>query len=106
MRGDGKRQPQIHSARVMLDWRINKLLNFRKGHNLIEVSCDLVSLHSENGSVKIDVLSPAQLVVKAYSHFQQRTDTAVDIRIPFGRLSDAGKYLEQCAFAGAIATND
>src|SRR3546814_6821188 len=43
--------------------------------------------------------SPAQLGVKAGSHFEERADPAPEPDSPIGRRSDAGQDLEQGALA-------
>jgi hypothetical protein len=47
----GKRQPEIHARGVVLDWRVDELLDLGKRHDLIEFSGDLGPPHPEDGAV-------------------------------------------------------
>src|ERR1051325_784813 len=40
------------------------------------------------------------------SHLQQRSNTSMDLRMPFSRLRDSGQQLEQGRFACAISPDD
>src|SRR6516165_6160547 len=61
MRGHRKSEPNIHAARVALNWRIEKFLDFGKGNDLIELAANFIAAHAEYGAVKINVLAPGQL---------------------------------------------
>src|SRR5690242_20414304 len=100
MRGNGKRESQVHASRIALDGCIDKLLDLREGYDFIEVSGDLVSLHSENRAIQIDVLATGEFLMKSDAHFQQRADTAIYFSVAFSWFGDAGENFEQCAFAG------
>src|ERR1041384_2869520 len=53
---DGERQPDIHSAGVALDWRVDKFLNSGKCYNFVELSIYLSLLQSQNRAVEVDIL--------------------------------------------------
>ena len=55
VRSDRERQTHIHSAGVAFDRSVNKLLDLRKRHDLVEFPFDLRFFHSKNSAVKINV---------------------------------------------------
>ena len=71
MRRHRKGKPQVHTAGIALDGRVDELLHFRKGDDFIELAIDLGLSHPQNSAVKEYVFPPAQLAVKARADFQQ-----------------------------------
>src|SRR6478672_10470679 len=57
-------QPKIHSAGIVLDWRIDERVDFGKTHDIFELAANFSLLHSEDGSVEIDIFSSCELRVK------------------------------------------
>lgn len=48
-------QADIHAAGVVLDWRIDELLDLGEGYDLIELALDLRFLHREDGAVQAHI---------------------------------------------------
>ena len=70
MRGDSKREPNVHARRISLDGRIQEPLHFRKGDDLVEFSFDLLALHTQDGTVEIDVFAAGQLWMEIRSRLR------------------------------------
>src|SRR5688572_4411426 len=66
---DGESQSHVHAARIELDRCIQELLDLGEADDLVELSVDLTSLHAQQGAVQVDVLSTAQLRMKASADF-------------------------------------
>src|ERR1043166_1922428 len=106
MRRDCKRQSHVHPTRVVLDRRINKLVDLRERDNLVELRRDFRSPHPQNCAIQVNVLPAGQLRMKPCSHLQQRSNTSMDLRMPLGRFRDSGQQLKQGRFASAISPDD
>src|SRR5687768_17149064 len=106
MRGDGKRQPEIHPAGVVLYLCVDELLDFGEIDDLVKLGVDLAPAHAEDRAVQVDVLAPAELRMKAGADLQQRADTADQVDRARGRLGDTREDLEQGAFARPVASDD
>src|SRR3989344_2081618 len=68
---NGKSEPYVHSARVMLYRRLDKFFNFREGDNNVKFVVDLVFFHAQYRAIEVDVFPPSQFGVKSRSDFQQ-----------------------------------
>src|SRR5688500_19898659 len=55
MCGNGKRQPHVHAARVMLDGSVDESPDFGELDDLVELPEDLDARHAEDGPVQKDV---------------------------------------------------
>src|SRR2546422_5595490 len=106
MRSDGKCQAHVHTAGVMFDRGVDKLLNFGKGHYLIKLLPDLGVLHAEDRTVQKDILAPGQLRLKACAHFEQRSNPAVNVGIAFRGFSNSREDFEQSALPRSVAADD
>ena len=51
MRSHGKREPDIHPARITFHRRVEKLFDFGKRDDLIELSANFGAVHAENCAV-------------------------------------------------------
>ena len=71
--------------------------------NLRRTSC---LAHPQDRAVQVDILPPGQFRVKTGTHFQQAGDAAFDLHFAAGWGRHFRKYLEQGAFARAVAAND
>ncbi len=74
MGGNGKGQAQVHPRRIALDRGIDKLFDFGKGDNLVEVALDFSALHPEDGAVHVNILAPGQFRVETGPHFEEGPD--------------------------------
>ena len=93
-------------GRVVLDGRVDELLDLGERDDLVELPLDLAAAHAEDGAVQIDVLAAGQLRMEAGADLEQRADAAVDLDAPRRRLGDARQDLQQRALAGAVAADD
>src|SRR5215213_432507 len=101
-----KRESHVHSTRVTLHRRVEKLLDFRKRDHLIKLAIDLRLLHSEDCTVEIDVFTTGQLRMKASADFEQRADTPVNFSASTCGPGYTRQDSEEGALAGAIQTDD
>ena len=79
--GDGEGQADVHAAGVVLDGRVEELLDFGEGDDLVELAVDLGALHAEDRAVEIDVLAAGELGMEAGADLEQRADAAVDVGV-------------------------
>src|SRR4030042_5385939 len=101
-----KRKTQVHPTGITLDWRIDKLLHFRKCNYLIKFPPNLKTLHPEDGTIKIDIFTPGQLWMETCADLQQRANAAMDLSTAHGRLRNTGKNFEQGTFPPPVTTNN
>ena len=105
MRRHRKRQPHVHPARIVLHRRIDKLLQLRERHNLIELPRNFALAHPQNRAAQKSVLAPGQLRMKSRAHLQQRPDPSVNLRPPGRRLRDPRKNLQQRGLPRAVPSD-
>jgi len=79
MGGDGERQADVHAGGVVLDGRVDESFQFGEGDDFIELALDFRFPHSQNGSGEKSILPPRQLRMESSTHFQQGTDTSVNL---------------------------
>ena len=91
---------------IALDRRVDELLAFREGDDLVELPGDLGLGHAENRAVQEDVLAARQLGMKTGADLQQAGDPAPHRDLTGGRRRHLGKNLEQGALARAIPADD
>src|SRR5262245_26692777 len=90
----------------MLDGPVDGFANLREVDDLLELSLALGLSHAEDRAVQKNVFAACEIGMKSRADLEQRSDTAVDFRFPFGGRRDARQDLQQCRLAGAIASND
>ncbi len=78
MRGNRKRQPHVHPARIPLDRSVDECLDASEIDDLIESALDFAFAHPENGAAQKNVLASAQLGLKTRADFEQRGHASVD----------------------------
>ena len=106
MRGDREREPDLHTARVALDRRVEEVVDLGKRDDLVEAALDLPLPHPEDRAVEVDVLAPRQLGVKADSDLEQRAHATANVCEAVGRLRDPREDLQQRRLACAVAADD
>ena len=106
MHGDGESEAYAHATRVVLDWRVDELLDAGKRDDLVEPSGDIRARHSKNRSVEEDVVAPCEIGMEAGSDLQQGSHAPVHLGSTGRRLGDSTKNFEQRAFAGSVAADD
>ena len=85
MCGDGERQADVHAAAVALHRRVEEVLHFGEGDDLIELLPDLRAAHPEDRAVQKDVLAAGQFGVKAGADFEEAAEAAVELGPACGR---------------------
>src|SRR5262245_23813604 len=69
--GNSKRQPDVHSAGIMFNRRVDELCNFGEVHDIVEFASYFDALHTQNRTVEVDVLSTCQFRMKPCSYLKQ-----------------------------------
>src|SRR4051794_801852 len=106
MRCDRKCQAHIHPTRIALYRRVEEAFHLGKCNNLIKLSRDLSSGHSENRTVQINVFPSRELGVETRADLEQARHPAAQDRAPAIGLSDAAENLQERRFSGTIAADD
>src|SRR5438105_9766192 len=68
---DRERQPHVHPTRIMFDGCVEKFFDLRKCDDLVKFTVDLRTVHAEDSSVQINILTAGQLTVKTRSDLEQ-----------------------------------
>ena len=97
VRGDGEREAHVHAAAVALDRRIEELLDFGEGDDLVEVLLDVAPCHAEHRAVEKDVFSPSEFRVKSGPDFQERPHAPINIGAP-----DVGLVMRERIFSSVL----
>jgi hypothetical protein len=87
-------QTNLHSTRVSFDWSVEELLDLGKGDNLVEPPPNFDSRHSEDRSVKENIFSAGEFLMKACSDFQQAGNTTIDADPALAWLRDPAQDLQ------------
>src|SRR5688500_13779352 len=103
---DRECQAQIHTARVVLDRRVDELLDLGERYDLVEIASYIRALDAEDGRIEEDVLAAGQLRVEARSNLEQRAHPSVQLYSSCGRLGDPGQHLEQRALPRPVSSDD
>src|SRR5262249_46009969 len=61
--GNGKSQPNVHSAGGMFYRCVDELLDSRKADDVVELAIDLGAIHAKDRSAEINVFSARELAV-------------------------------------------
>src|SRR5262245_34474945 len=96
----------MHAAGIMLDRSVYEAFDLCEGNDFIKFSVYLDASHAEDCAVQVYVLTPAQLQMKACTHFQHAADATINVHLTVVSLGDARKDFEQCGLACAIAPDD
>src|SRR3954462_11992817 len=106
MRGDGKRESDVHAAAVAFDGGVEEFIDFGKGDDFVELSFYFSALHAEDCAVQEDVFASGQFGMEAGANFQQTRHAPFDPDSAFGWFGDAAKYFQKSALTGPISSND
>ena len=99
-----KREPDIHSAAVALDGRVQETLHLSKRDDCIELALDLGVQHSKNGSIQINVLPPRQFRMKSRPDLQQAPHTSANGNPSLRRFGNPAQQFEERGFSRSIAS--
>src|SRR5882672_6330701 len=106
MRRDRKPQTQVHAAGISLSRRIEKPRHLGEGHNLVELTRDLIAIHSQDRAVQVNVFTARQIRMKTCSHPQQTAGTAKQVGFTRRWSGDSRQNSKQRRLAGAVAADD
>ena len=106
MRGDRKREPHVHAARVALHRRVDELLDASELDNFVELARDLALAHPEDRTVEVDVFTPCQLRVEARADLEQAAEPTAHVGVAGGGLGDPGEDAQESGLAGAVLADD
>ena len=67
---DGKCQPHVHPAGVMLHWGIEQTTTLGELYDFIEFTENLFACHAQDGTIQKDVLSPGQFGMKPSANLE------------------------------------
>ena len=100
-----KCQFHVHPAGITFDRSIDKFFTFGKCNDLIDTGIDLLSFHSEDGSVQINILPPGQFSVKPSSYFEHTGNPSLYADGSFGGCRHTCQQFKQRRFSGTICTD-
>src|ERR1700754_1736340 len=106
MSGDRKGKAHVHSAAVMLNWRVQEPFDLSKRDDLVTFSADFHSLHAEDRAVEEDVFAAGEFGMKSGPHLQQASDPSTQSHSTPRRVGYAAQNFEQGAFASPILADD
>ena len=86
--------------------RVDGLLDFGEGDDLVELLVNLRFLHAEEGAVQEEVLAAGEFGVEAGADFEQGGDSAAKRHRTARRGGEAGEDFEEGGFAGAVAADE
>ena len=104
--GDRKAEPHEHPRRVVLDRRVDELLEPGELDDVVEPVVHMLAGHTQDGSVEEHVLASAQFRVEPGPEFEQRRHAAVDRDAALVGFEDLGEALQQRRLAAAVVTDD
>jgi len=86
VRCNGKSETDKHSAGISFYRCVNEFSYLRKLENIVKFFIYFCFGHSENRTVKINIFSAGQLVVKACTNLKHRGDFSIKFNLSVGRL--------------------
>src|SRR5258708_25128867 len=106
MRGHRERKPDVHTARIVVGRRVEKLLDLGEGDDLVELPAHLAVAHAQDHAIEKDVLAPGELRMKACSHFEKAGRAASKLEESGGGPGDPGEKLQQGRLPCAVTPDD
>ncbi len=104
--GDREPEPHVHARRVVLDRRVDELLEPGEVDDLVEALPDLLLAQAEDRTVEVDVLAPGQLGVEAGTELEQRGDLPGRVDAAAVGPEDARHALEQRRLPRAVLAHE
>src|SRR3954462_11992813 len=106
MRGDGKRESDVHAAAVAFDGGVEEFIDFGKGDDFVELSFYFSGLHAEDCAVQEDVFASGPFGMEAGANFQQTLHAPFDPHSALGLFGEAANYFQKSSLPGPISSND
>ena len=99
-------QPRDHAAGIVFYRHIDKIPQFGKVDDVLEVLLHVGAVMAEHRTVQKDVLPRGQVQVKARAQLDQGRDLAVDGHAARRGVHNAGNQLQHRALAAAVAADE
>ena len=96
-------KPHLHARRVVLDGRVDEALDFREGHDLIELALNLPPRHPHDGAVEEDVLAARQVRMETGADLDERAEPPIGHERAGGGHGHAGEHLQERALARPVS---
>ena len=106
VRRDGESEPHGHAGGVRLDGSIEKLLDARKPHDIVEPSRDLLLRQPEQQARDLDVFPARDLRVEPGAELEQRGEPSPHRDGAARGPHDVCEQLKQRRLAGAVRADD
>ena len=74
MNRGGKRQPNVHTARIFFDWPIDKLADFRESLDARKRFVQFLARQPQDLAIEIHIFAAAEFGIKSGAQFEQRRD--------------------------------
>ena len=91
---NGESQTQEHTRGVELHLGVDKLLNLRKGDNIVKSSFDLLFSHAKNCAVQKNIFTARQVRVEARTNFNEAGHASAVSHRALVRGDNTGDQLE------------
>ena len=101
-RGNCKRDTRNHTRRIVFHRHVEKLLDFRKFDNLIEMFVDKLLGIAQQCAIQINIFASSELHVEARTKLDERRDVAVHRAGAPRRLQNARDNLQHGRFARSV----
>src|SRR5467141_4831650 len=99
-------QADVHARGVVLYGGVNEFFELGEGHDFVELALDFALAHAEDDAGEKRVFVAGQLGMKAGADFEERADTAVNLRPTSSGAGDAREDFQKSGFASAVAANE
>src|SRR5262245_17702205 len=103
---DGEPEPYVHAGRVVLDRRVDEVLEPGEVDDLVEALAELLLAHAEDRAIEEDVLPTGELGMEAGAQLEERGDLAVGLDPALFRAEDVSHALQQLALARAVLADE
>ena len=105
LRRNREAQPRDHAAGIVFHRHIDKIPQFGKVDDVLEMFLHVGAVMAEHRTVQKDVLPRGQVEIKARAQLDQGRDLTVDGHAARRGVHDTGDQLEHRALAAAVAAN-
>ena len=100
---DGKAEAGHHAGGKVFDRHINKIPEFGKINDVVEVFVHISAIITEHRAVQVDILTGGQVHIKPGAKLNHRRNGPVHGTAALARVHHAGHDLEHCALARTVA---
>src|SRR2546423_1060158 len=104
--GNRESEPDVHSRRVILDGRVDEVLQPGEVDDLVESLIDLPLAETEYGAIEVDVLATRELRMESRAELEQGRNLPSRRDRPPIRPQDLGHALQQGALTRTVLTDE